>query len=117
MVLDAVTITGSVRFALAGESKSGGAVHMNVPFGDSDITISPRDEFLVGIDFDAANSVDEVDDSGEINFDIIVNVDVKQVADGVSGHLDAINPSMGEFIAEASSAVKLNVIIARNGYE
>lgn len=83
LVLDAVTIASGIGFALAGEGESGGAVHMDITFWNSNTAVSPRRETLVRIDLDAANSVDEIDDGGEVDFDIIINRNIKEIGDGV----------------------------------
>lgn len=77
LVLDAVTIAGGVGFALTGEGKGHGAVHMNIPFGDGNLAVGPRHELLVRININATDGVHEVDDGGEIDFEIIIDIDVE----------------------------------------
>lgn len=59
LILDAVAIAGGVRFTFPGESDGGGAVHMNVTLGNAERLISPRNERLVGINFNTADSIDK----------------------------------------------------------
>lgn len=52
---------------------------MDVTLGDSNIAISPGYELLVGININAANSINQANNSGEIDFEIIINIDVEQI--------------------------------------
>ena len=76
LVLDTVAVASSIRFALAGKSQSHSAIHMNVPFWNGNIAVSPGDKFLIGININAADSIDKIHDSREIYFEIIINFNI-----------------------------------------
>lgn len=112
LVLNAVTITSGVSITFTSKGKGKFAIHVHRAFWDSYSATMERCDLLIRIDFNAADGIHQAFDGRKIDFEVIINFDIKQVLERIHGHLHAIDTSMGKFVAVASSAMELYIIIA-----
>ena len=115
LVLAAVAVAGSVGIAFAGESEGAGAVDVLIEAFIKHALPALQLKSLVGIDINAAEGVHDFDNSLEADLDGIVNLNAEQILDSIFAHFDAVDAGVGEFVLVAGGAVKLDVIIARDG--
>ena len=109
LVFAALFVAGAVEFAFAGELEGAFAIDV---VGASIVVAAARIKRPLGIDIDATHGVDDFDDGMEADFDGVVNFDIEEILDGGFAHLDAVHAGVGEFVAKASGAVKLDISVA-----
>ena len=74
-----MAVAGGIGVAFAGKGES--AVAVDELFADGEFArfVGIRSESLVGIDFDAAKSVDDADDGAEADLQSVVYLDTEEV--------------------------------------
>lgn len=115
LVLAAVAVAGSVGITFAGKCEGAGAVDVLVETFIKHALPALQLKSLVGIDINTAEGVDDFNNSLEADLDGIVNLNAEQILDGVFAHFDAVDAGVGELVFVAGGAVKLDVVIARDG--
>ena len=57
-------------------------------------------KFVLRIHFDAAQSVNDILKTGKVDPEVVVDIDIIELGQGVPADINAVNTCMGEFVGE-----------------
>ena len=71
----------------------------------------------IGINIDTVNRIDNFCESCKTDFYGVIDFNTKQILNGSLAHVNTVDARMGELVLGAGGAMKLNIIVARDGNE
>ena len=91
-----------------------GSVHMVDALCE---VISARFEIILGIHFDPAQSINDVFKAGEVDPEVVVDINVVELGQGVLADINAINTGVGEFVGEIAliGNGQRHIVVTRSG--